>query len=467
MSFRLFDVNVEIQVFFWITAVLLGYPILQDAHAPRGSMLVWVLVVLVSILIHEFGHAFAVKRHRIEPEIALHGMGGTTSWRPVLALRRLDMVVISAAGPFAGFLVAGILYATLRFLPGFVIGLPPLARFAFHAALEVNWYWGIFNLIPVLPFDGGHILEHVLGPKRARLTAGISFVVGMLAAAYFAVQGSILGAMLLGLGAIKSYQRYRAAELVSPAPGNTRKWAPPPDEAQAPEVVAILQSARHALVEERFDRAMTLAQQILDSDGSAFAVSRRCRREALEVIAWAHLLESRLDAASETLARAKKHGDPDAALTGAVLLARRELSAARRALEEARAAGDDRKEVVGPLIQILLEQGEVTRAAAVALDIIDSLSTEDARKMAQIAFDHGAFDWSARLFAAAFERQQEANDAYDAARALALAGDHERALEWLRKAVGAGFSDPARAWSDAALEALRASRGLETVLPRP
>jgi hypothetical protein len=57
-------------------------------------------------------------------------------------------------------------------------------------------------------------------------------------------------------------------------------------------------------------------------------------------------------------------------------------------------------------------------------------------------------------------------DAYGAARASAKDGNLEGALELLRRAVEAGFSDRARAWSDSALEALRGS-ALEAVLPRP
>jgi Zn-dependent protease len=59
---------------------------------------------------------------------------------------------------------------------------------------NVNLYWGVVNLLPVLPFDGGHVLEHALGPKRARITAGISFLVGALVAVYFLTSGSVLGA---------------------------------------------------------------------------------------------------------------------------------------------------------------------------------------------------------------------------------------------------------------------------------
>ena len=65
-----------------------------------------------------------------------------------------------------------------------------------------------------------------------------------------------------------------------------------------------------------------------------------------------------------------------------------------------------------------------------------------------------------------FNRTRRPDDAYEAARALACAGQIERALEWIKKAVEAGFSDRTRAWSDAALEALRTSSLLGAVLPR-
>jgi len=82
------------------------------------------------------------------------------------------------------------------------------------------------------------------------------------------------------------------------------------------------------------------------------------------------------------------------------------------------------------------------------------------------AFEHGAFDWAGRLYEAVFRRNGAGEDAYDAARANAKNGNLERALELLQRAVEAGFSDRARAWSDSALESLR-NGPLETVLPRP
>ncbi len=464
MSFRLFGVNVEIQAFFWLTTLLLGTSGI-GMDFPR--LLVWVAVVLVSVLLHEFGHAFAVMRHRIEPEISLHGMGGTTSWRPIFELSRWNMIVISVAGPFAGFLLGGLIYAFEHFLPGMESGLPRLARFAITQLKWVNIGWGVINLLPVMPFDGGHVLEHALGPKRIRLSTGISLVVGILIVAWCVMNHQLWMALLFGLGALQSFQRLQAEQPAVRHARPQRRRDEGEENFVAPELGALLRSARHALNEERFDRARDLAKQVLQGGEHSVRVAPAAAREALEVLAWVELLQERVDEANALLGEARRHGEPDAALSGAILLAKGDLGRARRVLEEARARGDDRKEVVGPLIQVLIGQGEVARAAAVALDIVESLSSEDARKMAEIAFEHGAYDWSARLFGAMFERQKEAEDAYEAARALSLDGQHEEALEWLRRAVEAGFSDRTRAWSDAALSALRAGVGFEGVLPRP
>jgi tetratricopeptide (TPR) repeat protein len=327
----------------------------------------------------------------------------------------------------------------------------------------VNIAWGIFNLIPVLPLDGGHVLEHALGPRRIRLTAGISF----LAAGSLAVLSLRWGMFWIGIlfvmSAIQSFNRFRTEPDITAANLERSRPRTPPEDPVPGELLALIRRARRALADDRLVEAIALADKILATDP---APPRPAAREAHEVLSWARLLSDDVKGAVASLAQARRLGEPDRALAAAVHRALGEVRQARRILEEARAAGDDRKEIVGPLIQILIEAGEVPRAAALALDIVDSLSEEDARKMAEIAFEHGAFEWSAHLYEAVFRRNGEGEDAYGAARASAKDGNLEKALELLRRAVEAGFTDRARAWSDAALEPLR-SGPLETVLPRP
>ncbi len=471
MSFRLFGVSIEIQMGFWITAALLGWP---DSGMPDRHIVIWVAVVLISVLVHELGHAAAVMRHKIEPEITLHWMGGTTAWLPVLPLRRRDHVLISAAGPAAGFALWGVLRLFGVLAPGVYASLPTPIYIAIQYLEAINLAWSIFNLIPVLPLDGGHILEHALGPRRARITAGISLAVAALLIVFFLRRHSYWGVFLFGMAAMQNLQRLRA-----PNPERLRA-APDRRAAEAPSlpgaVLSLIRQARAALASEDPVGARAIAEQLLAGDGSGSELGGEAPPAgplpaaalvAHEVVAWSYLLEQRPDDARAALARAQKLGDVDAALVGAVLLACGKPKDARAALEAARAAGDDRKEIVGPLIQVLIAQGDIARAAATALDIVEQLSEEDARRMASLAFDDGAFEWAARLWEAVFSRDGQPEDAYDAARAHARAGESRMALDLLRRAVAAGFTDAPRAWSDAALASVRADDAFEAVLPRP
>lgn len=463
MSFRLFGVDVEIQMGFWINALIIGY-LSSGAQNPRLMML-WIPIMLVSILVHEYGHAFAIMRHRIEPAITLHAMGGRTSWRQVLPLSRGQHILISLAGPFAGFLLAGLAFGFIELFPMTFYRLPIYAKFAIWILRDVNFYWGIFNLIPVLPLDGGHVLEHALGPKRARLTAMISLGVAGLGVALGAVYGYYFAAVIFALSAYQSFQRLRIDEPGDPLAA--QRVAPPREPPVPGEILAKLRSARRAITEDDYAAAAGLANEAIRLAGEQETPLPSVKVEAYEILGWAAQLRGDPEEAARWIKAAQHHGSPDVALVGAVLISRGDTRDARKVLEQARAAGDDRKEVVGPLIQILIAEGEVARAAAVAFDILESLSDDDARKMAQIAFGARSYDWAARLYEAIFARGNVPDDAYEAARAFSADGAHDRALDMLARAVGAGFSDRARAWSDAAFEPLRAGHKLENVVPRP
>jgi Zn-dependent protease len=469
MSFRLFGVNVEIQMGFWINALVIGY-LSVPARGPKGDkdfreLLRWIPIMLLSILVHEYGHAFAIMRHGIEPEITLHSMGGRTSWRQVLPLSRPQHIVISLAGPFAGFLLAGAIFAFMMLLPGVYHRLPYYVSLAIQITVLINVVWGIFNLIPVLPLDGGHVLQHALGPKRLKLTATISLVLAAGGALYFALSGSYFAALIFGLSA---YQSFQLLQVESAAPDLSEQRSAAPREPPVPgEILAKLRSARRALAEDDYAVAAGLANEAIRLAGEQETPLPSVKVEAYEVLGWAAQLRGDPEEAARWIKAAQHHGSPDVALVAAVLISRGDTRDARRVLEQARASGDDRKEIVGPLIQILIAEGEVARAAAVAFDIVESLSDEDARKMAQIAFGARSFDWSARLYEAIFARGHLADDAYEAARAFSAEGAHDRALDMLARAVSAGFSDRARAWSDAAFEPLRSGHKLENVVPPP
>ena len=470
MFFRAFGIPTTVQLGFWFGCVLLGYPTLRGPH--KFTMLVWIGVVFFSIMIHELGHAFAMMRYGLRPEITLHMLGGLTSSHGMTRLSRSRRIFISFAGPLAGFIFYGLLIGVQALLPDLVrVGPDPSTAeialsFAIYQLEWVNLWWGLVNLIPVLPLDGGHILEDILGPRRAKITATLSLVAGILVVIVCVTREPPMWfiAFIFGMCTVQSYQRFRmASDAQSHAKPKKKKK---PEEPVAPEIAEQLLLAKDALADDRYDEAGSLAEKIIEAKPP-----RAVRVEALDVLGWAHLLEGRAEEAARVVAAIQRDGEADPALAGSVLFHTEKLDEARAVFEAARAMGDDRKEIVGPLIQILIAQGEVPRAAAIALDIVETLSEEDARQMATIAFEHEAFSWAARLSESVFERTGVADDAYDAARSRSLEGDLSGALVLLRRAVAAGFSDAARVWSDKALEALRnngESEGeLEALLPRP
>src|SRR6185295_15801228 len=79
-----------------------------------------------------------------------------TSWNDDLAISPPRRLAISLAGPAAGFLLGGICFVTA---PAFLKAWPSeLFTVAYHDLIWVNIGWGIFNLLPILPLDGGHVL---------------------------------------------------------------------------------------------------------------------------------------------------------------------------------------------------------------------------------------------------------------------------------------------------------------------
>ena len=157
---------------------LFGFPV----HVRTGFLLFMVLVVLINgsdiglwlaafmalfTLVHELGHAFAARATGAQAEIALDFMAGYAAFVPTRPLARWERAGISLAGPAAQILIGGATYLALH-------GEWSLPRADQHLQIAVLWAGpviGVFNLIPVLPFDGGNILEQLVSlftPNHAR-----------------------------------------------------------------------------------------------------------------------------------------------------------------------------------------------------------------------------------------------------------------------------------------------------------
>lgn len=151
LRFRIFGIPVTVEPIFFILVGFLGI-----RRERLDLIAIWMAVVFVSILVHELGHAFAGRRLGLAPAIRLHGMGGHTEWIVPRRMSGAQRIGISFAGPGAGFLLAGLVYAAQ---PLFSQAPDWRMQLVYMDLLWVNVGWGILNLLPILPMDGGHIMQ--------------------------------------------------------------------------------------------------------------------------------------------------------------------------------------------------------------------------------------------------------------------------------------------------------------------
>jgi Zn-dependent protease len=215
--FHVWRIPVRVELWFFIITVLIGF---SREWLPFGYIFEWMAVVFVSVLVHEMGHAFAFRRLNQEPRIAIHGMGGTTYGSAPYGSRR-DDIMTSLAGPVAGFVLLGLPAYALRDV------VSPSDSLLLHTVIRdlywVSFVWSLVNLAPILPLDGGHIVQALFGRKVARRTS----VVGAVVITIWLFTSGFGLIFFLILGALSAYEiwlEYRTGSspqvaVLPPSPG--------------------------------------------------------------------------------------------------------------------------------------------------------------------------------------------------------------------------------------------------------
>jgi Zn-dependent protease len=220
LHFSVLGIPVRVHPMFWLVTAILGS---AGSNTSAQRLLSWVAAVFLSILIHELGHALAFRRFGFEPWITLYGMGGLASSNA----RRLDPrtdIAISLAGPAAGFVLAAVIVGLMG-LGGhpvrFLFGWPEIVHWRFdsifnlrlvtlvHDLLFVNIWWGLVNLLPIYPLDGGRVARSVfeLSDSRdaLRKSLWLSVITAGAVAAYGLSQRDYYLLLFFGYLAYQSY----------------------------------------------------------------------------------------------------------------------------------------------------------------------------------------------------------------------------------------------------------------------
>lgn len=184
LRFRLFGMPVTVRMSFLLIAALIGF---LGVGSPAETA-AWIVIVFVSILVHELGHAFTARMYGSSVSIELNGLGGLTRWSvPEGELTPGRRASIAAAGSAIGLLFGGLVWLVAgQFGP-----YGSLVAFILESTIYVNVFWGLLNWLPIRPLDGGHLLESLLekiAPKRGEMIAKVVFIVTAAAALVAAIR---------------------------------------------------------------------------------------------------------------------------------------------------------------------------------------------------------------------------------------------------------------------------------------
>ena len=225
LRFRILSIPVRVHPLFWLITAMIG------GRNELGPTLLFIACVFVSILVHELGHGLSSRWLGSEPNgIVLYSMGG-------LCYSHLDgrnpwkKIIMIFCGPGAGFLLFFLVLLALKAVYGInpydslalirvsdgsirqvLMRMPPSpsAIEVAHDMLWINLFWGIFNLLPLWPLDGGQIVSTFLGKVNPRNGERWGHVIALFTAAGLAIwafsAGQIFTAVFVGFIGFTNFQ---------------------------------------------------------------------------------------------------------------------------------------------------------------------------------------------------------------------------------------------------------------------
>ncbi|MDF2577274.1 MAG: hypothetical protein K0S74_758 [Chlamydiales bacterium] len=160
--------------FCWVLPLSFSFILTQS---PLLSV-VWAIVMLLSILIHEMGHAWMALFFKQTATVELTFFGGVTRRNSEPLVWWKEFLII-LQGPLVGI---GVYLFCELILKTFTM--PQAPDKAFILIGTMNLVWSIFQLIPIVPLDGGTlltlILQKMLGITGKKIAIGFSAVLSLL-----------------------------------------------------------------------------------------------------------------------------------------------------------------------------------------------------------------------------------------------------------------------------------------------
>jgi stage IV sporulation protein FB len=268
-SFRLFGIDVRVQPMFWLVTLLLGYSVLNrdDIQVPTRFfyLFLWIGAAFVSILVHEMGHVVMGNTFGSRGYIVLTGFFGLAIGSSELS-SRWQRIAVSFAGPLAGFLFMGgvllicgvispdvISYLLWPYLHQPLTRLPDWPDWTLELLTQLVWInlmWGLVNLLPIWPLDGGKISRELCQEFMSN-GVKVSLIISLITAALFSINsvvgylkgqslipylptGSVFSAIFFGIFAFTSWQMLQQLQAGGGGGGSGRRWVDEDYDRRAP-----------------------------------------------------------------------------------------------------------------------------------------------------------------------------------------------------------------------------------------
>jgi Zn-dependent protease len=417
-SMKIFGIPVKVEASFLLVLLM------ASARSSDVSMIAeWGLVVFFSILIHELGHAFAGRAFGLEPQITLYAMGGLTSW----ADNRKEMkpsqsILISLAGPFSGLLLGGLVFLLQPFYEGDSF----LMSVAISDLLWINIAWSIFNLFPILPLDGGHVLESVeewwRGKRENIISTCISLAVSLLVFGWAISIKYHWVAFLTGWFAWSN-----ASAIIQRIKGRADR-----------SLQEKIDSAREELKNNNGKAVIKLSEEVFVK-----AKSEQLQQSALELLIYGYVLEMNFEDAEKRLHHYKVIFGANLYMEGFLLYHKGEFDQATLVLQEA--FNKENSFRTGELLfHTHLQANRLEQALQLCSHtVLEKNSVYFCHCLQARAFELGQIEFAAQVGLEAFAKTKDPTIAYNIGCAFAQQNHLQEAFNWILCAVQSGFRDRA------------------------
>ena len=182
------------------------------------AFLAYIIAITIAFTVHEFAHAFAADqlgddtaklmgRMTLNPLVHLDplgtifllafgfGWGKPVPINPNQLKNRTDEIIVSLAGIFANLILAALFYLPIRFN---LVDTNSLITLILHFIVLINLYLAAFNILPIPPLDGSHVIDVFLPPMTRIMFASVGtyLIIFILIFSSFGGGASILSTVM-------------------------------------------------------------------------------------------------------------------------------------------------------------------------------------------------------------------------------------------------------------------------------